>query len=76
MGKAIEALLPPTPPPESPSCAGCAAVAGTQAVTYNGTGAPQNGATTSAYTLDFSGSCAIKASLGGSLPMTGRQASI
>lgn len=48
--------------------------AGTQEATWNGTGTPQNGQTTSVYTLNFNGTCAVKTKLGNSLPLMAQSA--
>ncbi|EIE21247.1 amidase signature enzyme [Coccomyxa subellipsoidea C-169] len=74
VGEAIEALLRPTPPPPPPTCTGCEPIAGTQKATYNGTGMPQNGQTTSVYTLDFQGNCTVKSSLANALPLMAQSA--
>ncbi|CAL8466175.1 g5711 [Coccomyxa elongata] len=70
VGEAIETLLSPTPPPPPPTCTGCSPVAGTQKATFDGTGTPQNGQTTSVYTLNFQGNCTVKSNMASMLPLT------
>ena len=48
--------------------------AGTQKATYNGTGQPGNGVTTSVYTLNFAGNCTAKNGLASQLPLTAQSA--
>lgn len=45
------------------------APAGTQKATFNGTGTPQNGQTTSVYTLNFQGNCTVKSNMASMLPL-------
>lgn len=47
--------------------------AGTQKATFNGTGTPQNGQTTSVYTLDFQGNCTVKSKMS-ARPLTAQSA--
>lgn len=48
--------------------------AGTQKATFNGTGQPANGQTTSVYTLNFAGNCTAKSNLASKLPLTAQSA--
>ena len=48
--------------------------AGTQKATFNGTGQPANGQTTSVYTLNFAGNCSAKTTLASKLPLTAQSA--
>ena len=48
--------------------------AGTQKATFNGTGQPTNGETTSVYTLNFAGNCSAKTTLASQLPLTAQSA--
>ena len=50
------------------------ACAGTQKATFNGTGQPANGQTTSVYTLNFAGNCSAKTTLASQLPLTAQSA--
>ena len=57
-------------------CEKCSGVmcAGTQKATYNGTGQPTNGETTSVYTLNFAGNCTAKSNYASKLPLTAQSA--
>ena len=57
---AVEPLLAPTPPPpRHPPCSGCRLRVDTQPVTYAGSGALGEGQTSSCYTFELEGSCAL-----------------
>lgn len=60
IGDAMESALPAMPPPPEPMCTGCTPRAVVQDVTYTGSGPLQAGQSTSAYSLEYDGSCQIK----------------
>ena len=66
-GEKVEGVVASTPPPPPPQCTGCTAQVLTQVATFNGTGEPAPGQTTSVYTLAMSGRCPLVESV--SFPM-------
>ncbi|CAL8463001.1 g2535 [Coccomyxa elongata] len=61
VGEAIEPLFAATPPPpDAQQCSGCTPSVKVVNVTWDGVGTPLETETTSAYTLEFTGDCAMK----------------
>ncbi len=64
IGEAIEPLFAVTPPPaEEQQCSGCTPSVKVVTVTWNGVGTPLETDTTSAYTLELAGDCALKSTI-------------
>ncbi|EIE27340.1 amidase signature enzyme [Coccomyxa subellipsoidea C-169] len=64
IGEAIEPLFAVTPPPaEEQQCSGCTPSVKVVNVTWNGVGTPLETDTTSAYTLELAGDCALKSAI-------------
>ncbi len=61
VGEAIEPLFAATPPPpDAQQCSGCTPSVKVVNVTWDGVGTPLETDTTSAYTLELTGDCAMK----------------
>ena len=64
IGEAIEPLFVATPPPaEEQQCSGCTPSVKVVNVTWDGAGTPLETDTTSAYTLELAGDCALKSAV-------------
>ncbi len=61
VGEAIEPLFAATPPPSDvQECSGCTPSVKLLDVTWDGTGTPSETDTTSRYSLELAGDCALK----------------